>query len=206
MVLIIDNYDSFAYNLYQIAGGCLPDIMVALNDQIGLERIASLRPTHIIISPGPGRPKDAGICVDAALHFAGSCPILGVGLGHLAVCEAFGMAVKRAAAPMHGRKALVHVANGSPVFRGLPPLLEAGMYSSLAADRATLPDGLLVIAETDGGEIMGVKHRDHDTYGLQFSPESILTRGGDRIIANFLGIGGGRGSGGGSGEGGDHND
>ena len=189
MVLIIDNYDSFTYSLCQIAGERMPDVMVALNDQISLESIGSMRPTHIIISSGAGRPEGAGICMAAIRHFAGACPILGINLGHLAICESFGMAIKHAEAPAHGKKRLVHIANGSPVFQGLPPLLEAGMYCSLAADRSTLPDALLVIAENESGEVMGVKHRDHDTFGLQFNPESILTRDGDRIIANFLSIG-----------------
>jgi anthranilate synthase component 2 len=190
MVLIIDNYDSFTYNLYQIVGTFTPDIQVAYNDKIGITEIDTLNPSHIIISPGPGRPMDAGVCEDAIRHCAGKYPILGVCLGHQAICEAYGADITYAKSLMHGKKSMVHIANGNPVFRGLPPLLEAGRYHSLAADRSTLPDELLVIAETDDGEVMGVKHRDYSVFGLQFHPESILTQNGAKIIENFLRIGG----------------
>ena len=190
MVLIIDNYDSFTYNLYQMAGAFRPDIAVLYNDQCAVEEIETMRPSHIILSPGPGRPKDAGICEETVRRFAAVTPILGICLGHQAVCEAFGMEITYAKTLTHGKKSLVHIANGSPIFRGLPPLLEAGRYHSLAADRATLPDELLVTAETDDGEIMGVKHRFYNVYGLQFHPESILTPDGGRILENFLRIGG----------------
>lgn len=190
MVLIIDNYDSFTYNLYQIAGAFQPDIRVTYNDKMSMEEIEALNPSHIIISPGPGRPKDAGICEEAIRYFAGQFPILGICLGHQAICEAFGAEITYAKTLMHGKKNTVHIANGSPVFRRLPPLLEAGRYHSLAVGRSTLPDELLVIAETNDGEIMGVKHRDYDIFGLQFHPESILTPDGGRIIENFLRIGG----------------
>jgi len=191
MLLIIDNYDSFTYNLYQIAGMFSKDIKVAFNDAISIEEISSLKPSHMIISPGPGRPKDAGICEEAILAFAGKVPLLGICLGHQAICEAFGAEITYAKALTHGKKSMVHIANGNPVFRQLPPLLEAGRYHSLAAERSTLPDELLVIAETDDGEVMGVKHRDHDVFGLQFHPESILTPNGTKIIENFLKVGGG---------------
>jgi len=191
MLLIIDNYDSFTYNLYQTAGMYVQDIKVAFNDKITIEEIRSMRPSHMIISPGPGRPKDAGICKDVILEFAGKVPILGICLGHHAVCEAFGAEVTYARSLAHGKRNMVHIANGNPVFRRLPPLIGAGFYHSLAADRSTIPDELLVIAETDDGEVMGVKHRDHDVFGLQFHPESILTQNGERIIENFLMIGGG---------------
>ena len=193
MVLIIDNYDSFTYNLYQTAGTIRPDIAVVYNDQTGAGEIEAMKPTHIIISPGPGRPKDAGACEAVIRRFAGEIPILGICLGHQAVCEAFGMGITYAKTLTHGKKGLVHIANGSPIFHGLPPMLEAGRYHSLAADRDTLPDELLVIAETGDGEIMGVKHRAYDVYGLQFHPESILTPDGGRIIENFLRIGGKKG-------------
>ena len=186
MILILDNYDSFTYNLYQMAGALNPDITVAYNDRITLEEIEALRPSHILISPGPGRPADAGICEETIRFFAGKIPILGVCLGHQAICEVFGATVTYAKALVHGKRSMVHIANGNPVFRGLPPLLEAGRYHSLAADRGTLPDELLVIAETDDGEVMGVKHRDCDVFGLQFHPESILTPQGKTIIENFI--------------------
>ena len=190
MILIIDNYDSFTYNLYQIAGTCIPDIQVAYNDHITIPDINSLQPSHIIISPGPGKPKDAGICEDAIRHFAGKIPILGICLGHQAICEAYGTKITYAKELMHGKSSMIHIANGNPIFRGLPPLLTAGRYHSLAAERHTLPDELLVIAETDDGEVMGVKHRDYPLFGLQFHPESILTPDGGRIIENFFRIGG----------------
>jgi anthranilate synthase component 2 len=190
MILIIDNYDSFTYNLYQIVGTFNPDIKVVFNDKISMADIDSLKPTHIIISPGPGRPADAGICEESIRYCAGKYPILGVCLGHQAICEAYGASITYAKSLMHGKKSMVHIANGNPVFRGLPPMLEIGRYHSLAAERSTLPDELLVIAETDDGEIMGVKHRDYLTFGLQFHPESILTQNGPRIIENFLKIGG----------------
>ncbi|MCL2149487.1 MAG: aminodeoxychorismate/anthranilate synthase component II [Dehalococcoidia bacterium] len=188
MVLIIDNYDSFTYNLYQMAGTFIPETKVVYNDQCDITNIETCEPSHIIISPGPGRPKDAGICEEAIRYFAGKIPILGICLGHQAICEAFGGTIAYAKVLMHGKKSTVHIANGSPIFRGLPPMLEAGRYHSLAAERSALPDELLVIAETDDGEVMGVKHRDFDLYGLQFHPESILTPNGGRIVENFLKI------------------
>lgn len=192
MVLIIDNYDSFTYNLYQLVGAYRPDVKVIRNDEMSIVEIAGLNPSHIIISPGPGRPANAGICEEAVLCFAGKVPILGICLGHQAICESFGAKITYTKILMHGKKSMVHIANGNPIFRGLPPLLEAGRYHSLSAARDTLPDELLVIAETDDGEVMGVKHRDYDVYGLQFHPESILTPDGVKIIENFLRIGGNR--------------
>jgi anthranilate synthase component 2 len=188
MVLIIDNYDSFTYNLYQTAGTFVTDFTVAYNDRISIAEIEQLAPSHIIISPGPGRPCDAGICEDVIRHFAGKIPILGICLGHQAICETFGAVVTYAKSLMHGKRSKVHIANGNPIFHGLSPLLEAGRYHSLAADRSTLPDELLVIAETDDGEVMGAKHRDCLVFGLQFHPESILTPEGAKIIENFLRI------------------
>jgi len=192
MLLIIDNYDSFTYNLYQTAGVFQPDIRVAYNDKITVEEIRDIDPSHIIISPGPGRPKDAGICEEAVLAFAGRIPLLGICLGHQAICEAFGAEITYAKVLMHGKKSAVHIASGNPVFRKLPPILDVGRYHSLAVERSTLPDELLVIAEADDGEVMGIKHRDCDVFGLQFHPESILTQNGAGIIENFLKIGGER--------------
>lgn len=186
LVLIIDNYDSFTYNLYQLAGEIYPDITVVKNDEISAESIAELNISHIIISPGPGRPKDAGICGETVALLAGKVPILGVCLGHQAICETFGGNITYAKQLIHGKKSMVHIANGNPIFKGLPPLLEAGRYHSLSVERGSLPDELLVIAEDDNGEVMGVKHRDFNLYGLQFHPESILTDGGKRIIENFI--------------------
>ena len=192
MLLIIDNYDSFTYNLYQMAGSFTPDIKVVLNDKITLKEIEEMNPSHIIISPGPGRPENAGICKEAISAFAGKIPLLGICLGHQAICESYGADITYAKELVHGKRCAVHIANGNPVFHHLPPMLEAGRYHSLAVDRSTMPDELLVIAETDDGEVMGVKHRDYDVFGLQFHPESILTKDGSMIIENFLKIGGGR--------------
>jgi len=191
MILIIDNYDSFTYNLYQCVGAIVPDIRVVRNDEMGVDEIEELGASHIIVSPGPGRPRDAGVCEEVILRLAGKTPILGVCLGHQAICETFGAEVTYAKALTHGKRSMIHIANGNPIFNGLPPLLEVGRYHSLAVARETLPDELLVIAETDDGEAMGVKHRDFEIYGLQFHPESILTPDGARIIENFLKIGGG---------------
>ncbi|MDR1028859.1 MAG: aminodeoxychorismate/anthranilate synthase component II [Clostridiales Family XIII bacterium] len=191
MILLIDNYDSFTFNLYQMAGVVDPDIRVVKNDALRVEELEALDPTHILISPGPGRPREAGVCEEAILRFRGKVPLLGVCLGHQAICEAFGAEIVYAATLMHGKRSAVHIANGSPVFRGLPPIIEAARYHSLAVDRATIPDELLIIAEDESGEVMGVKHRDYDIYGVQFHPESILTRDGERILGNFLSIGAG---------------
>ena len=190
MILIIDNYDSFTYNLYQCVGAIMPDIRVVRNDEMDVSEIEALGASHIIISPGPGRPRDAGICEEVIHRLMGKTPILGVCLGHQAICETFGAEVTYAKTLMHGKQSMVHIANGSPIFGGLPPLLPVGRYHSLAVARETLPDELLVIAETGDGEAMGVKHRDFEIYGLQFHPESILTPDGARIIENFLNIGG----------------
>jgi anthranilate synthase component 2 len=191
VILLIDNYDSFTYNLYQMAGVINPDILVIKNDALGVSEIESLAPTHIIISPGPGRPGNAGVCEEAVLRMKGRASILGVCLGHQAVCEAFGAKITYAARLMHGRQSAVQIASGSPIFRGLPPIIQAARYHSLAVDRGAMPEELLIIAEDDEGEVMGVKHRDADIYGLQFHPESILTKNGNVILENFLALGDG---------------
>jgi glutamine amidotransferase of anthranilate synthase or aminodeoxychorismate synthase len=190
MILLIDNYDSFSYNLYQAVGMVDSDIRVIKNDELTAKEIEKLYPEHIIISPGPGRPADAGVCEEVIKTMAGKCPILGVCLGHQAICEVFGAQVIYAKELMHGRKSRVYIANGSRLFRGLSPIIEAARYHSLAVDRTTLPDELLVIAEDEGGEVMGVKHSEFDVYGVQFHPESIMTEQGATIISNFLSIGG----------------
>jgi anthranilate synthase component 2 len=192
MTLIIDNYDSFTYNLYQLAGAINPDVTVVKNDALSAGELEDLAPSRLIISPGPGRPADAGICVEVISRLTGSVPILGICLGHQAICEAFGATVGYAAVLTHGKKSSIHIANGSPIFQGLPPVIEAGRYHSLAVKRDSVPDELLIIAEDGGGEVMGVKHRDFEIYGLQFHPESILTPGGKIILENFLSAGGGR--------------
>lgn len=190
MLILIDNYDSFSYNLYQLIGCVNPDIKVVRNDEKTVDELEAMKPDHIVISPGPGRPSDAGVSGEVIKRFKGKCPILGVCLGHQAICEVFGGKVGYAKELMHGKSSDVHIANGSGLFRGLPPIIRAARYHSLAAERASLPDELLIIAEDDADEIMGVKHRDYDIYGVQFHPESILTPMGVTIIRNFLSMGG----------------
>jgi anthranilate synthase component 2 len=190
MILIIDNYDSFTYNLYQLAGVINPDVQVVKNDTLSALDIKALHPSHIILSPGPGRPKDAGVCEEVISLLKGTAPILGVCLGHQAICEVFGAEITYARELMHGKTSAVQIANGSPVFRGLPPIVEVGRYHSLAAKRDTVPDELLITAEDEFGEVMAVKHRDFDIYGVQFHPESILTKNGSVIMENFLRLGG----------------
>ncbi len=188
MILMIDNYDSFTYNLVQLAGGITEDIRVVRNDELTAEEILALRPTHIILSPGPGYPKDAGICEELIRHIKGKVPLLGICLGHQAICEVFGAEITLAKQLMHGKKSNIHIANGSRIFNGLPPVIEAARYHSLIAARSSLPDQLLVIAEDEQGEVMAVKHKDYEIYGLQFHPESILTLRGQDIMKNFIGI------------------
>ncbi|MDR0554339.1 MAG: aminodeoxychorismate/anthranilate synthase component II [Treponema sp.] len=188
MILLIDNYDSFSYNLYQLIGSLDADIRVARNDLISLSEIVVMNPSRIVLSPGPGRPADAGICEELIAAFAGKIPILGVCLGHQAICEAFGAAITYAREPVHGRASAVTLDQNSPLFAGLPPVIQAGRYHSLAADPKTMPDTLAVTARTEDGEIMAVSHREYPIYGLQFHPESILTPEGRKIVENFLAI------------------
>lgn len=188
MVLLIDNYDSFSYNLYQLIGTVNPDITVIRNDEMGIDGIKRLAPGHIILSPGPGRPADAGICEEAIDYFKGKIPIFGVCLGHQAICEAFGARVGYAKKLMHGKKSVINIDNGSRIFRGMEDTMEAARYHSLAADGGTMPEELLVTASTSDKEVMAVEHRDYPVYGVQFHPESILTPCGKKIIENFLDI------------------
>jgi len=190
MLLMIDNYDSFTYNLVQYFGELGADVRVCRNDQIGLEEIAAVAPTHIVISPGPCSPHEAGISVEAIQHFAGKIPILGVCLGHQAIGEAFGGRVVHAGQVMHGKTSLIHH-TGQGVFAGLANPFEATRYHSLVIEQASLPDCLEVTAWTerpDGGreEIMGVRHRQYAVEGVQFHPESILTQHGHDLLRNFL--------------------
>jgi len=186
MVLLIDNYDSFSYNLYQLIGAIEPDVRVVRNDAISVEEIRGLAPDRLVISPGPGRPADAGICVDAVKLLHREFPILGICLGHQAICEAFGGRVSYAKTVTHGKASTVTVEGSARLFRGLGSQIQAGRYHSLAVVEETLPDVLRVIAWAQDGEIMGVCHRDEPVYGVQFHPESILTPCGGAIIANFL--------------------
>ncbi|HOA55634.1 MAG: aminodeoxychorismate/anthranilate synthase component II [Acetivibrionales bacterium] len=192
MILVVDNYSSFAYNLVQLAGTADPDVRVIRNDEVTVDDILKMQPSHLVISSGPGHPGNTGICQELILRMKGKLPILGICLGHLAICEVFGAAIVPAKLLAHGKQDDIHIANGSRIFKGLPPVIQAGRYHSLAAQRESLPDDLLVIAEDSREEIMGVKHRDHEIYGLQFHPGSILTPEGAVIMDNFLRIGGGR--------------
>jgi anthranilate synthase/aminodeoxychorismate synthase-like glutamine amidotransferase len=186
MILMIDNYDSFTYNLYQYMGTINPHITVARNDKITLEEIAALQPTHIVLSPGPGRPENAGICVDLIRRFAGEIPILGVCLGHQAIGYAYGATVAHAPKLMHGKADTVRILTENPLLAGLPDSFAAGRYHSLAVFREGLPDELTVTAETGDGCVMALAHRTHHLYGVQFHPESVLTENGMQIIENFL--------------------
>lgn len=188
MILLIDNYDSFSYNLYQLVGSISPDIRVVRNDELTVEGIRALKPTHLILSPGPGRPADAGICEEAVRSLAGEMPILGVCLGHQAIFEAFGGSITYAKELMHGKQSRVRVDLSCPLFRGLEEVIPAARYHSLAAEESTLPECLRITARTEDGEVMGVMHREYPVYGVQFHPESILTPQGSRILNNFLSI------------------
>ncbi len=186
MILMIDNYDSFTYNLYQLIGSINEDIRVYRNDKITIEEIEEMRPTHIIISPGPKYPKDAGISVKTIKHFSGKVPILGVCLGHQSIGEAFGGNIIRAKEILHGKKSYISVDNTNPLFRELPDELVVGRYHSLIIERQSFPKELKVIAEDKEGAIMAICHEEHKTYGVQFHPESILTSEGKKMIENFL--------------------
>ena len=186
MILVIDNYDSFTYNLVQYLGELGTQPFVRRNDEITVEEIAGLQPERIVISPGPGRPEQAGITLDVITQLGRATPILGVCLGHQAIGMAFGGAVVRAPAPMHGKtSAISH--DGKGVFTGIATPLTVARYHSLVVDRAGWPDDLEITAETeDDGTIMGLRHRAFPIHGVQFHPESIMTREGQHLLRNFL--------------------
>ena len=185
MLLMIDNYDSFTYNLVQYFGELGEDVRVARNDEISLEEIAALAPDRICISPGPCSPTEAGISIPVLERFSGKVPILGVCLGHQAIGQAFGGRVIRAQALMHGKTGLIHH-TGAGVFAGLPDPFTAARYHSLAVERSSLPDCLEITAWTDDGEIMGLRHKTLAVEGVQFHPESIATEHGHDLLKNFL--------------------
>jgi anthranilate synthase component 2 len=185
MLLMIDNYDSFTYNLVQYFGELGEDVKVVRNDEIDLAGIAALKPDHIVVSPGPCTPNEAGVSVPLIREFAGRIPILGVCLGHQSIGYAFGGEIVHAKQMMHGKTSPIHHADAG-VFRGLPNPLTATRYHSLAIRRETLPDCLEVTAWTDDGEIMGVRHKTLAVEGVQFHPESILTERGHDLLNNFL--------------------
>ena len=188
MILLIDNYDSFSYNLYQLIGGINPDIKVIRNDELTAEEIMALKPSHIIVSPGPGRPCDAGVCEEVIKTAAGKIPILGVCLGHQAICETFGAEITYAKKLMHGKQSEVQLDLSSPLFSGCQTPTPVARYHSLAADPKTLPDCLKVTASADDGEVMAVEHLQYPVYGVQFHPESILTPEGKTMLNNFLNL------------------
>ncbi len=184
-LLVIDNYDSFTYNLVQLFGEMDVDLVVKRNDEISIEEIEKLKPDRICISPGPGRPENAGISADLIRELHSQIPILGVCLGHQCIAHAFGGEVVRAEKLMHGKTSQIHHKHRG-VFKDLAEPLEATRYHSLIVRRESLPDSLEITAETDDGEIMGLQHRQFPIHGVQFHPESILTTEGRRLLANFL--------------------
>jgi anthranilate synthase/aminodeoxychorismate synthase-like glutamine amidotransferase len=185
MILMIDNFDSFTYNLVQYLRQLGAEVQVARNNTLTVDAVAQLAPEAIVISPGPGQPQSAGISMDTIRTFSGRIPILGICLGHQAIAAAFGSKIIAARQLMHGKTSLV-TADGQAVYRGITKPFKAMRYHSLAVERASLPDCLTVTAESEDGEIMGIRHRTHMTEGLQFHPESIMTTVGKRLLRNFL--------------------
>lgn len=186
MILLIDNYDSFSYNLYQLTGEINPDIKVIRNDELTVEQIAELRPERIIISPGPGRPEDAGIIMQVPKALGATIPVLGVCLGHQAICAAFGATVTYARQLMHGKQSEVSFDTSCPLFKDVPERAPVARYHSLAVDPDTLPPELKVTAVTDSGEVMAIAHSSLPVFGVQFHPESIMTPDGRTMLKNFL--------------------
>ena len=186
MIILIDNYDSFSYNLYQLIGSVEPDIRVIRNDDCTVEEIEAMNPEAIILSPGPGKPKDAGICIEAIRYFKGKVPIFGVCLGHQAICEAFGATVGYAKELMHGKKKEIEKNGKGRIFAGMPEHFPAARYHSLAVEEETLPKELVVTARCEDGEVMAVEHEKYDIFGVQFHPESVMTPDGKTMIENFI--------------------
>ena len=185
MILLIDNYDSFSYNLYQLIGEIEPDIRVIRNDEMTVEEIRALKPDRIILSPGPGRPEDAGVIIAVAKELGKEIPILGVCLGHQAICEAFGGKIEHAQQLMHGKQSIVEVDTEEPLFKGLAKKTMVARYHSLVAAPDSLPDCLKVISRDERGEIMAVRHKTMPIYGVQFHPEAVLTQYGHELLENF---------------------
>lgn len=188
MILVIDNYDSFSYNLVQLIGGGEREVKVIRNDELSVDEIRELKPDHIILSPGPGRPSEAGVCEDVIRTLGSSIPILGVCLGHQAICETFGATITYAKTLMHGKQSSISIDTSCDIFRGIEENTKVARYHSLAADQATIPEELKVTAVAEDGEIMGVQHKVHPIYGLQFHPESVLTPQGQNMLDNFLAL------------------
>ena len=188
MIVLIDNYDSFSYNLYQLIGSVEPDVKVVRNDAYTVEEIEVMKPEAIILSPGPGKPSDAGICIEAIRYFAGKVPVFGVCLGHQAICEAFGGTVSYAKELMHGKQKEIHQIGENQLFQGLPETFQAARYHSLAALKEKMPEELKVTAESEDGEVMAVEHTKYPIYGVQFHPESVMTPDGKIMIENFMDV------------------
>ena len=186
MILLIDNYDSFAYNLYQLIGSIDEDIKVIRNDEMTVEEIEELQPSCIIISPGPGKPSEAGIIEEVVQKCYTKYPILGVCLGHQAIVEAFGGTVSYAQSVMHGKSSIIKVDTTNPIFKGIGEKTAVARYHSLAAKKENLPECLKIIGESDDGEIMAISHKNYPVYGLQFHPESVMTPQGLQMIENFI--------------------
>ena len=187
MILVIDNYDSFTYNLVQYLGELGQEPVVRRNDEISMQEVEELQPARIVISPGPGRPTEAGISLLLIQHFAGRVPLLGVCLGHQAIAQTFGASIVRATEVMHGKSSEVFH-DGNTIFRGLESPFSAGRYHSLAVDPDSVPACLEVSARTRDGVIMGIRHREKQVEGVQFHPESILTSAGKRLLLNFVNL------------------
>ncbi|MDE6738974.1 MAG: aminodeoxychorismate/anthranilate synthase component II [Lachnospiraceae bacterium] len=190
MILLIDNYDSFSYNLYQLIGEIDPDIRVIRNDEMTIAEIRELKPDRIILSPGPGRPENAGIIVEAARTLGKEIPLLGVCLGHQAICAAFGATVTYAKELMHGKQSNVKFNMDCPLFKGCPETAPVARYHSLAADADTIPEELEITAVTTDGEVMAIQHKKYPIFGVQFHPESIMTPDGKAMLRNFIKKGG----------------
>lgn len=191
MILLIDNYDSFSFNLVQAIGELADgreELKTVRNDALTVGQIMALEPTHIVLSPGPGKPADAGVCEELVRAADGKIPLLGVCLGHQAICEAFGGRITYAPELMHGKQSTVKIINKSPIFQGLPEELEVARYHSLVADQDMIPDALEVTAVDEKGVVMAVQHKINKIYGLQFHPESIMTPLGKQMINNFLNV------------------
>ena len=187
MILVIDNYDSFTYNLVQYLGELGADLKVFRNDKISISEIRDLKPEKILISPGPGYPKDAGISIPVVKEFAGKVPILGVCLGHQAVGEAFGGKIVQAKRLLHGKTSMIHH-DGKTIYKGIPNPFTATRYHSLIIERASLPECMEISAWTKEDEIMGIRHKEYKVEGIQFHPESILTTEGKKLLKNFLSL------------------
>lgn len=187
MIVLIDNYDSFSYNLYQMIGSMYAEVTVIRNDEITVAELEKMKPERIILSPGPGRPEKAGICEEVVRYFAGKVPILGVCLGHQAICHVYGGKITYAKVLMHGKQSRIVVDKKEKLFQGIHEKILAARYHSLVLEEESVPECLKVIARADDGSIMAVRHKKYEVYGVQFHPESVLTPEGKKILENFLG-------------------